>query len=231
MCILNIGEMDMKKLLIVEDNEKLRNELGTFFKNNGFEVEMIAVFEDVKNQILSSQVDLILLDITLPGVDGLYLCREVRKMSEVPIIIITSRNTELDELISMNYGADDFITKPFNTQILLARIHNIFKRIDRIGSTRIDAGKFMIDVARSSFIYEGEEVELTRNEFKILYLLVEKKGSIVSREEIMNDLWDSELFIDDNSLTVNINRLRNKLKESGLENIIETKRGQGYMIK
>lgn len=221
----------MKKLLIVEDNEKLRNELGTFFKNNGFEVELVTVFDDVKNQILSSQVDLILLDINLPGVDGLYLCREVRKLSDVPIIIITSRNTELDELISMNYGADDFITKPFNTQILLARINNIFKRIDRTGGTRIDAGKFMIDVTRSSFIYGGEEVELTRNEFKILYLLVEKKGTIVSREEIMSDLWDSELFVDDNSLTVNINRLRNKLKEAGLENIIETKRGQGYIIK
>lgn len=227
----------MKKLLIVEDNEKLRNELVTFFRNNQFEVVTIEVFEDVKEQILkgqegfAGQVDLILLDINLPGVDGLYLCREVRKVSEVPIIIITSRNTEIDELISMNYGADDFVTKPFNTQILLARMNNIFKRLDRSSGTRIDAGKFMIDASRSSFIYGEEEVELTRNEFKILYLLVEKKGSIVSRDEIMNGLWDSELFIDDNSLTVNINRLRNKLKEAGLENIIETKRGQGYIIK
>lgn len=221
----------MKKLLIVEDNEKLRNEIGVFFNNNGFEVEVVTVFEDVKEQILRSEVDLILLDINLPGVDGLYLCREVRKASDVPIIIITSRNTELDELISMNYGADDFITKPFNTQILLARMNNIFKRIDRSSGTRIDAGRFIIDVTRSSFIHNGEEVELTRNEFKILYLLVEKKGSIVSRDEIMNGLWDSELFIDDNSLTVNINRLRNKLRESGLENVIETKRGQGYIIK
>lgn len=227
----------MKKLLIVEDNEKLRNELVTFFRNNQFEVVTIEVFEDVKEQILKGQggfigqVDLILLDINLPGVDGLYLCREIRKVSEVPIIIITSRNTEIDELISMNYGADDFVTKPFNTQILLARMNNIFKRLDRSSGTRIDAGKFMIDASRSSFIYGEEEVELTRNEFKILYLLVEKKGSIVSRDEIMNGLWDSELFIDDNSLTVNINRLRNKLKEAGLENIIETKRGQGYIIK
>lgn len=225
------GEMQMKKLLIVEDNEKLRNELGTFFKNNQFEVETIEVFEEAKQQILMKQVDLVLLDINLPGVDGLYLCREIRKVSEVPIIIITSRNTEIDELISMNYGADDFVTKPFNTQILLARINNIFKRLERTTGTRIDAGYFIIDAGRSSFIHGGEEVELTRNEFKILYLLVEKRGSIVSREEMMNGLWDSELFIDDNSLTVNINRLRHKLKEAGLENIIETKRGQGYMIK
>lgn len=221
----------MKKLLIVEDNEKLRNELATFFRNNEFEVETIEVFEEAKQQILTKQVDLVLLDINLPGVDGLYLCREIRKVSEVPIIIITSRNTEIDELISMNYGADDFVTKPFNTQILLARMNNIFKRLDRTTGTRIDAGHFIIDAGRSSFIYGGEEVELTRNEFKILYLLVEKRGSIVSRDEMMNGLWDNELFIDDNSLTVNINRLRNKLKEAGLENIIETKRGQGYIIK
>lgn len=221
----------MKKLLIVEDNEKLRNELATFFRNNRFEVETIEVFEEAKQQILMKQVDLVLLDINLPGVDGLYLCREVRRVSEVPIIIITSRNTEIDELISMNYGADDFVTKPFNTQILLARMTNIFKRLDRTTGTRIDAGHFIIDAGRSSFIYGGEEVELTRNEFKILYLLVERRGSIVSRDEMMNGLWDNELFIDDNSLTVNINRLRNKLKEAGLENIIETKRGQGYIIK
>lgn len=222
----------MKKLLIVEDNEKLRSELVTFFKNNQFDVEFIEIFEDVKEQILmKKEIDLILLDINLPGVDGLYLCREVRKVSEVPIIIITSRNTEIDELISMNYGADDFVTKPFNTQILLARMNNIFKRLDRNLGNRIDVGRFVIDASRSSFIHAGEEVELTRNEFKILYLLVEKKGSIVSRDEMMNGLWDSELFIDDNSLTVNINRLRNKLKEAGLENVIETKRGQGYMIK
>lgn len=221
----------MKKLLIVEDNEKLRNEIATFFRNNQFEVECIEHFEEVKMQILKKQVDLILLDINLPGVDGLYLCREIRKVSEVPIIIITSRNTEIDELISMNYGADDFVTKPFNTQILLARMNNIFKRLDRNNGARVDAGRFIIDASRSSFIYGDEEVELTRNEFKILYLLVERRGSIVSRDEIMNGLWDSELFIDDNSLTVNINRLRNKLKEAGLENIIETKRGQGYIIK
>nr|WP_302595565.1 response regulator transcription factor [uncultured Cellulosilyticum sp.] len=221
----------MKKLLIVEDNEKLRNEIATFFRNNQFEVACIERFEDVKMQILKKQADLILLDINLPGVDGLYLCREIRKVSEVPIIIITSRNTEIDELSSMNYGADDFVTKPFNTQILLARMNNIFKRLERSSGTRIDAGQFIIDASRSSFIYGDEEIELTRNEFKILYLLVERRGSIVSRDEIMNGLWDSELFIDDNSLTVNINRLRNKLKEAGLENIIETKRGQGYIIK
>ena len=221
----------MKKLLIVEDNEKLRNEIATFFRNNQFEVACIERFEDVKMQILKKQADLILLDINLPGVDGLYLCREIRKVSEVPIIIITSRNTEIDELSSMNYGADDFVTKPFNTQILLARMNNIFKRLERSSGTRIDAGQFIIDASRSSFIYGDEEIELTRNEFKILYLLVERRGSIVSRDEIMNGLWDSELFIDDNSLTVNINRLRNKLKEAGLENIIETKRGQGDIIK
>ncbi len=223
----------MKRLLIIEDNKKLRDELATFFRNNQFEVWIIEIFEEITEQIIGvgKGYDLILLDINLPGVDGLYLCREIRKVSEVPIIIITSRNTEIDELISMNYGADDFITKPFNTQILLARINNIFKRMDRTSGTRIDAGSFLIDASRSSFIYEGKEVELTRNEFKILYLLIEKRGSIVSRDEIMNGLWDSELFVDDNSLTVNINRLRNKLKEAGLENVIETKRGQGYIIK
>lgn len=221
----------MKRILIVEDNEKLRKEISKFLTNNGFETIELEDFTHAINEIDMIKKDMILLDLTLPNIDGLHICSEIRKRSEVPIVIVTSKNTEIDEILSMNVGADDFITKPFNTQILLARINNIFKRIEKKNLNKIEFYEYILDISKGVLINNNNEIELTKNEIKILYILIENKGRIVTREEIMTYLWDSEMFVDDNTLTVNINRLRTKLLENNIDDIIETKRGQGYIVK
>ena len=221
----------MNSILIVEDDEKLRTELGIFLGNNGYSIKYMDKFDNTISEILNSKCDLILLDINLPGCDGQYICKEIRKTSDIPIIIITSRDTELDELISINYGADDFVTKPFNSQILLARIASILKRVNKTGNEKINCNEFILNTSKSTIEKENKEVELTKNEFKILYYLVSKRNKIVSRDEIMTYLWEGEMFVDDNTLTVNINRLRKKLQDIDLKDIIETKRGQGYILK
>lgn len=225
------GEV-MKKILIVEDNEKLRDELKIFLNKNGYYAEILTKFDNVIENILNLNGDLILLDINLPILDGQYICKEVRKASDIPIIIITSRDNELDELISLNYGADDYITKPFNMQILLAKIVAILKRSNKsvLEQNKIDCGEFILNRDKSSIQKNEKTIELTKNEMRILQCLVRKKGQIVSRDDIISDLWDNESFIDDNTLTVNITRLRNKLEELDLKDLLETKRGQGYIL-
>ena len=222
----------MQKILIVEDDEKLRNEVEIFFNNNGYQAESLKKFDNTIQDIININPDLILLDINLPGADGEYVCKEIRKQSNVPIIIVTSRDNEVDELLSINYGADHYITKPFNIQILLAKTNSLLKRSNmRSQQDKIDAGDFIINLSNSMIIKDGKEINLTKNELKILKYLNEKRGKIVSREEIMDYLWESNSFIDDNTLTVNITRLRNKLEELNLKELLETKRGQGYILK
>ena len=222
----------MQKILIVEDDEKLRSELEIFFNNNGYNAETLKKFDNTIQDIININPDLILLDINLPGADGEYVCKEIRKQSNVPIIIVTSRDNEVDELLSINYGADHYITKPFNIQILLAKTNSLLKRSNmRSEQDKIDAGDFIINLSNSMIIKDGKEIDLTKNELKILKYLNEKRGKIVSREEIMDYLWESNSFIDDNTLTVNITRLRNKLEELNLKELLETKRGQGYILK
>lgn len=223
----------MSKILIVEDDKKLRDELKIFLERHGYEVFLLEKFDNSIKDILEYKADLILLDINLPNVDGEYICREVRKVSNVPIIMVTSRDSELDELLSINSGADQYITKPYNIQILLAKIERLLKRSydSTVNQDKIDCGKFILNLSKSIIEKDGKIVELTKNEFKILHYLVLNKEKIVSRNEIMDYLWESENFIDDNTLTVNIKRLRNKLEEIGLNDVIETKRGQGYILK
>ena len=222
----------MQKILIVEDDEKLRNEVEIFFNNNGYQAESLKKFDNTIQDIININPDLILLDINLPGADGEYVCKEIRKQSNVPIIIVTSRDNEVDELLSINYGADHYITKPFNIQILLAKTNSLLKRSNmKSEQDKIDAGDFIINLSNSTIIKDGKEIDLTKNELKILKYLNEKRGKIVSREEIMDYLWESNSFIDDNTLTVNITRLRNKLEELNLKELLETKRGQGYILK
>ena len=222
----------MQNILIVEDDEELSKELEKFLSQNGYEASRITNFENVINDILNSKCNMILLDINLPGNNGEYICKEVRKISDVPIVMITSVDSELDELISLNYGADDYITKPFNLQILLAKIATILKRTssNNKDQTKINCENFILNLSKSTIEKDGKEIELTKNEFKILYYLVQNRGKIVSREELMNYLWDSEMFVDDNTLTVNITRIRNKLEEVNLKDILETRRGQGYIL-
>ncbi len=223
----------MSKILIVEDDQKLRNELEIFLRNNGYQVQSLKKFDDTIQDILEQNPDLILLDINLPNADGQYICKEIRKQSNMPIIIITSRDNEIDELLSINYGADYYITKPFNLQILLAKITSLLRRSNKMinQQEKIDCKEFVLNTSKYTIEKDKKEIELTKNEFKILKYLVQNREKIVAREEIMESLWDNESFIDDNTLTVNITRLRNKLEELNLKELLETKRGQGYILK
>lgn len=223
----------MPRILIVEDDEKLRNELEKFLNKNGYDAESLKTFENTIEDILEINPDLILLDINLPNTDGEYICKEIRKKSNVPIIIVTSRDNEIDELLSINYGADHYITKPFNIQILLAKIGSLLRRTNMLseGLDKIDAKDFILNTSNNTIEKDNKTIELTKNEYKILKYLLQNREKIISREDIMDCLWESESFIDDNTLTVNITRLRSKLEELGLKELLETKRGQGYILK
>ena len=223
----------MSKILIIEDDEKLRKELEIFLNKNGYEATSLENFENPVKDAIEINSDLILLDINLPNIDGEYILKEIRKVSNVPIIMITSKDNELDELISLNYGADQYVTKPFNLQILLAKIAGLLRRskITDTNQNKIDCQDFILNVSKSMLERGNTQIELTKNELKILYFLVSKRGQIVSREEIINYLWESESFIDDNTLTVNMKRLRTKLEEVDLQDLIVTRRGQGYILK
>lgn len=222
----------MFKIMIVEDNEQLQNEIGNILTKNGYEIIKVTDFNNVPDKVKDSGPHLILLDINLPKEDGFKICTEVRGFSTVPIIFVTSRDTNIDELMSITLGGDDFITKPYNTQILLARINALLKRAypnERVAEI-LEVNGVKLNVLSSTVEYDGAQVELTKNELKILHFLIENKGKIVSRYDIMEYLWDSSLFVNDNTLTVNITRIRNKLEEIGVKDFIKTKRGQGYII-
>ena len=175
---------------------------------------------------------MVLLDINLPIYDGYYICREIRKKSEVPIIIVTSRDSDMDELMSMNLGADDFVTKPYNTQILLARIAALLKRSNNKTTSNniLNYKNLQLNLSNAKITCNNKEAELTKNEVKILSYLMNHQGQIVSRDLLMEYLWSTDYFVDDSTLTVNITRLRKKLEEIGIENVIETRRGLGYIM-
>lgn len=223
----------MQKILIIEDDEKLRNELETFLNKNGFVATSLKKFDNAVEDILNEKADLLLLDINLPYTDGEFICKEIRKIYNVPIIMVTSRDSEMDELLSLNYGADQYVTKPYNIQILLAKIVGLLKRNQNAGNNpdKIDCGEFVLNTAGRIIEKEDNKVELTKNEYKILEYLVLHRQQVISRDEIMDYLWESEEFVDDNTLNVNIKRLRTKLEELGLIDQIETRRGQGYLLK
>ena len=223
----------MQKILIIEDDEKLRKELETFLNKNGFIATSLKKFDNAVEDIQKIQADLLLLDINLPYTDGEFICKEIRKISNVPIIMVTSRDSEMDELLSLNYGADQYVTKPYNIQILLAKIVGLLKRNQNAGNNpdKIDCGEFVLNTAGRIIEKEDNKVELTKNEYKILEYLVLHRQQVISRDEIMDYLWESEEFVDDNTLNVNIKRLRTKLEELGLIDQIETRRGQGYLLK
>lgn len=221
----------MNKVFIIEDDVKINEQLGSFLKRYGYEVATSFDFENIVDIALEENPKIILLDINLPVFDGYYICKEIRKQSNVPIIVVTSRDTEMDELISMNLGADDFITKPYNTAILLARIESIIRRVYGNNSMQIyEYNGLRYNLSTSEMEYEGNKSDLTKNESRILYTLIKNKGKIVSRSELMKYLWQNDEFVDDNTLTVNINRLRKKMEEIGANNMLTTKRGQGYIL-
>ncbi|MCI6275852.1 MAG: response regulator transcription factor [Clostridium sp.] len=221
----------MTNIFIIEDDKKIKQEITNLLNRYGYNCSSSENYENIVEDAIASNPNLILLDINLPFYDGYYICRKIRKLSDVPIIIVTSRNSEMDELMSMNLGADDFITKPYNTQILLAHISAILRRASSVSTSNVIEYKGVtLNLSKSIVEHEDREEELSKNEMKILYCLMESKGKIVGRDELMDVLWQSNEFIDDNTLTVNINRLRRKLDSIGVKEFLQTKRGQGYVI-
>ena len=219
------------KIYIIEDDTAIREELMQPLKKYGYECESSDDFQNIGEKALSSKADLILLDINLPYQDGFQVCRYIRQKSNVPIIILTSRNTDFDELMGLNIGADDFVSKPYNGQVLLARIQKILARTYEVQSNTLLTHKGLtLNLLRATISHNGNEKELTKNELGILRLLMLNKGNIIPRDAIIDELWQSEEFIDENTLNVNVVRLRKKLAEIGLPDYLETKRGMGYSV-
>jgi len=223
----------MTKILVVEDDHQIQQELVLLLQRNGFEAQALTSFESVPQQIIAAHPDLVLLDPNLPGIDGQQICREVRQLSNVPIIVVTSRNTDLDELMVLSLGADDFIAKPYNTQILLMHITSVLRRAnsDVTTGTKLSHAGVTLDSSSCKVSANQKSVELTKNELRILSLLMQNAGTVVSRQRIQEELWQSDEFVDDNTLTVNISHLRNTLASIGVEDFVMTRRGLGYVIE
>lgn len=219
----------MKKILIVEDDLNISKELKKLLDGASYDSIILKDFLSSKEEILKINPDLILLDINIPGLNGETLLKEIRKESNIPIIMVTSKNSLADEVLSMSYGADDYITKPYNPTLLLLRIGAIFKRIDKTQDI-IKYKDLNISIKKGLIYNDNNEVILTKNEMIIFSYLLSNKGRIVSRDELMTDLWNNDEYINDNALTVNISRLRTKLKDIGYDDAIETRKGQGYIL-
>lgn len=223
----------MVKIMIIEDDESISNELKELLQNSGYEAIILHDFNNSLNEILRVAPDLLLLDINIPYMNGELLLQSLRKSSNIPVIMVTSKNNETDEALSISYGADDYITKPYNPNILLLRIGAVIKRT----STNYDANSnelayrdLTFDTQKGIIKKDGIEIVLTKNEMIIFSYLLTHKNKIVTRDELMTALWDNTEFVNDNALTVNISRLRNKLKEIGYEDAIDTRKGQGYIL-
>lgn len=220
----------MKKILIIEDDQTISKELQQLLNTSGYNASILKEFSNSKEEILKSNADLLLMDINIPVMNGELLLKELRKETDVPIIMVTSRNMESDEVLSMSYGADDYITKPYNPNILLLRIGAILKRVKK-NSDIISYKRLSINTKKEIIKKEEKEVILTKNEMIILNYLLMNQNRIVKRDELMTDLWNNNEYINDNALTVNISRLRAKLNELGYNDAIETRKGIGYLLK
>ena len=219
----------MKKIFIVEDDKSICMELVEILENEGYAASYLTDFEHSKEEILAAGADLILMDINIPGINGRNLLKEIRKESDIPVIMVTSRTSEMDEVLSMSYGADDYITKPYNPTILLLRIAAVLKRMEGSQNAASYRGA-EVNFSKGTIRLGEKEQVLTKNEMIIFQRLLSSKDKIVSRDEIMTDLWDNEEYVNDNALTVNISRLRTKLSELGLPDAIETRKKQGYCL-
>ena len=219
----------MKKIFIVEDDKSICMELVEILENEGYAASYLTDFEHSKEEILAAGADLILMDINIPGINGRNLLKEIRKESDIPVIMVTSRTSEMDEVLSMSYGADDYITKPYNPTILLLRIAAVLKRMEGSQNAASYRGA-EVNFSKGTIRLGEKEQVLTKKEMIIFQRLLSSKDKIVSRDEIMTDLWDNEEYVNDNALTVNISRLRTKLSELGLPDAIETRKKQGYRL-
>jgi DNA-binding response OmpR family regulator len=231
--LLAKGRFLMFKIMIVEDDEKMREIILESIVRWGFQGYYVQDFNNVFDDFAKYAPDLVLMDINLTAYDGFYWCGKIREVSKVPIIFISSRNTNMDIIMAINMGGDDFIQKPFSLEVLMAKINALLRRTynyTNASSNIIEHKGVVLNLKDSSVLFKDKKLELTKNEFKILYTLMKDKGDIVSRDNIMRALWEDESFVDDNTLTVNINRLRKKLEDLGLIDYIQTKKGQGYVI-
>lgn len=215
-------------ILIIEDDLKIRRELDTLLVSNGYNVEVITNFSNILDELRNYKYDLILLDINLPGVDGFEIASIVRKESNVPIIFVTSRSSDEDELKSIITGGNDFITKPYNKLILLEKIKRALNKKD--SKEIMEVKEVVLDPYKSEVSYKGEVIELTRNEFRILYYFFLNKDKVLSKEELIEHLWNDKYYLDESILLVNINRLRKKLEVIGVKDFIKTVRGKGYSL-
>ena len=221
----------MKKIFIVEDDLTIQAQLKTLLSGNGYEVFVVTDFSQTIQQIKAFVPHLVILDIKLPGNNGFEICSEIRTFSDIPIVFVTSSNMDMDELNSIMLGGDAFITKPYNTAILLAKIAALLKRAYPSPQTEFFTWNGVTLYLESSVIeYKEQKAELTKNELKILYYLFKNAGKICSRNDIVDFLWDNQLYVDDNALSVNVTRIRNKLDKIGLTNFIKTKHRQGYTL-
>lgn len=225
----------MYNIMVVEDDKDLAGEIVERLQSWGYHAFTPSDFTEIDKEFVQNKVQLVLMDVNLPKFDGFYWCRKIREISTVPIIFISSRDSNMDIIMAINMGADDYVQKPFNTDVLLAKITAQLRRCyDYKGGSEnnvIEHRGLMLNTAEGKVFFKDENLELTRNELKILHLLLKEKEEIVSRNDIMKALWDDDQFINDNTLTVNINRLRAKLKEIGLEEFIQTKKGLGYVVR
>ena len=222
----------MQKIMIVEDDSQIKVELSKLLQNNGYQVCFPNHYDSIVVDIEEMNPNLVLLDINLPTSDGFTVCSEIRCISQVPIIFVTGRKSDLDELSGITLGGDDFITKPYNPAILLARINRILQRTPACGSngTILCHKDVSLDIATGQIIYQNSIVELTKTESKIMHCIFANSANVTMRNKIVDTLWNNNLFIDDNTLSVNITRIREKLAAIGLTDFIITKRGRGYMI-
>jgi len=224
----------MFKIMVVEDDLKISEIVLENIKKWGYEGLTIKDFSEVFNNFIEYQPHLVLLDINLPAFDGFYWCKKIREVSKVPIIFISSRNSNMDIIMAINMGGDDFIQKPFSLEVLMTKVNALLRRTYSYVDTSTDVLEYngvVLNLKDNTVVFNDYKEELTKNEFKILFTLMKENGNVVSRDKIMKKLWEDESFVDDNTLTVNINRLRKKLTDIGLEEVIKTKKGQVYIIK
>lgn len=223
----------MYKILIIEDNTTISEQLSEYLNRWGYQAACADDFENILPQFISFDPQLVLLDIGLPFYNGYYWCGEIRKISQIPVVFISSASDNMNIVMAMNMGGDDFIVKPFDLEVLLAKIQAILRRTYAFGNqspSLMEHNHVILNLSDMSLLYRGEKTELSKNEFRILQLLYEHAGSTVSRDSIMKRLWDNECFVDDNTLTVNMNRLRKKLTDAGICDFILTKKGSGYQL-
>lgn len=223
----------MHKILLVEDDEVIRQQVKKMLEQWGYEVVLVEDFMEVLSIFVKEEPHLVLMDIGLPLFNGYHWCQEIRKVSKVPIMFLSSRDQAMDIVMAINMGGDDFVTKPFDQNVLLAKIQGLLRRSYEFGKDQslLEHRGVILNLKAMDLVYQGEVVSLTKNEFQILQVLFERAGNIVSREDLMKELWNSDFFIDDNTLSVNVARLRKKLEAVGLKNFIETKKGVGYGLR